>query len=439
MEQANAIELKNITKRFGEVVANDSVDLSVKHGEILSVLGENGSGKTTLMNMISGIYFPDEGQIFVDGEEVSICSPKDSFALGIGMIHQHFKLVDVLTAAENIILGLEGKSVLDMKKVVQDIQEVTERYGFELDPNQKIYDMSVSQKQTVEIVKMLYRGANILILDEPTAVLTPQETEKLFTVLRNMRDQGKSIIIITHKLNEVLALSDRVSVLRKGKYIGTVETKNATAESLKDDDTIKIRFLKDAKEAYATYSIVERDGQQYLILSLKSAIVRYASERYVEIELLLSEETGLKIPNSAITEKEFYTVPIDFFLKGGDSSDEGILVERTDKDGKSTTEFVTPTIYYETDDTYYIDSEYVSSGDILQKPDSSETYRVGTDTASLKGVYNINKGYAVFKQIDVLYQNEEYTIVKTGTTYGIALYDHIALDGTKIDENQLIK
>ena len=134
MEQANAIELKNITKRFGEVVANDSVDLSVKHGEILSVLGENGSGKTTLMNMISGIYFPDEGQIFVDGEEVSICSPKDSFALGIGMIHQHFKLVDVLTAAENIILGLEGKSVLDMKKVVQDIQEVTERYGFELDP-----------------------------------------------------------------------------------------------------------------------------------------------------------------------------------------------------------------------------------------------------------------------------------------------------------------
>ena len=190
---------------------------------------------------------------------------------------------------------------------------------------------------------------------------------------------------------------------------------------------------------YAAYSIVGRDGQQYLILSLKSAMVRYASERYVEIELLLSEETGLKIPNSAITGKEFYTVPISFFLKGGDSSDEGILVERTDKDGKSTTEFVTPTIYYETDDTYYIDSEYVSSGDILQKPDSSETYRVGADTASLQGVYNINKGYAVFKQIDVLYQNEEYTIVKTGTTYGIALYDHIALDGTKIDENQLIK
>lgn len=232
MEQTNAIELKNITKRFGKVVANDQVDLSVKRGEILSILGENGSGKTTLMNMISGIYFPDEGQIYIDGEEVTICSPKDSFELGIGMIHQHFKLVEVLTAAENIILGLPGNGVLNMKKVVEDIQRVTETYGFELDPNQKIYDMSVSQKQTVEIVKMLYRGANILILDEPTAVLTPQETEKLFAVLRNMRSSGKSIIIITHKLHEVLSLSDRVSVLRKGKYIGTVETKNTTAESL---------------------------------------------------------------------------------------------------------------------------------------------------------------------------------------------------------------
>lgn len=232
MEQTNAIELKNITKRFGKVVANDKVDLSVKEGEILSILGENGSGKTTLMNMISGIYFPDEGQIYINGKEVSICSPKDSFDLGIGMIHQHFKLVEVLTAAENIILGLSGNGVLNMKKVVEDIQRVTEAYGFELDPNQKIYDMSVSQKQTVEIVKMLYRGANILILDEPTAVLTPQETEKLFAVLRNMRSSGKSIIIITHKLHEVLSLSDRISVLRKGKYIGTVETKNATAESL---------------------------------------------------------------------------------------------------------------------------------------------------------------------------------------------------------------
>ena len=232
MSESYAIELKNITKRFGKVTANDKVCLSVKKGEILSILGENGSGKTTLMNMISGIYYPDEGQILVNGKEVTIRSPKDSFALGIGMIHQHFKLVDVLTAAENIILGLPGKEVLDMKSVAAKINELTSRYGFDLDPNQKIYTMSVSQKQTVEIVKLLYRGVDILILDEPTAVLTPQETEKLFTVLRNMREAGHSIIIITHKLHEVLSLSDRVSVLRKGAYIGTVQTKDATEASL---------------------------------------------------------------------------------------------------------------------------------------------------------------------------------------------------------------
>ena len=232
MSEEYAIELKNITKRFGKVTANDKVCLSVKRGEILSVLGENGSGKTTLMNMISGIYYPDEGQIFVNGKEVTIRSPKDSFALGIGMIHQHFKLVDVLTAAENIILGLSGREVLDMKAVSAKINELTAKYGFELDPDQKIYTMSVSQKQTVEIVKLLYRGVDILILDEPTAVLTPQETDKLFAVLRNMREAGHSIIIITHKLHEVLALSDRVSVLRKGQYIGTVYTADATEESM---------------------------------------------------------------------------------------------------------------------------------------------------------------------------------------------------------------
>lgn len=232
MEGKNAIQLKNVTKRFGKVIANDNINLSVKKGEILSILGENGSGKTTLMNMISGIYFPDEGEIFIDGREVTICSPKDAFSLGIGMVHQHFKLINVLSAAENIILGMPGSGRLNMEQVEKEIKELSDRYGFELKPYQKIYDMSVSEKQTVEIIKVLYRGADILILDEPTAVLTPQETEKLFSVLRNMRAAGKSIIIITHKLNEVLELSDRVSVLRKGKYIGTVDTNKATVSSL---------------------------------------------------------------------------------------------------------------------------------------------------------------------------------------------------------------
>jgi len=222
-----AIELKNLTKTFGNVIANKDVSLVVNRGEILSILGENGSGKTTLMNMISGIYFPDHGQIFIDGKEVVIRSPKDAFDYSIGMIHQHFKLVDVFTAAENIVLGLNEKGRYDIKKSTKKIKEICDLYGFELNLEKKIYEMSVSEKQTVEIIKVLYRGADILILDEPTAVLTPQETQKLFAILRRMRDDGKAIIIITHKLHEVLSLSDRVSVLRKGEYIGTVVTKEA--------------------------------------------------------------------------------------------------------------------------------------------------------------------------------------------------------------------
>ena len=231
-EQNLAIRLKDITKTFGEIVANKDVNLELRKGEILSLLGENGSGKTTLMNMLSGIYFPDSGEIYIDGKEVVIRSPQDAFKYGIGMIHQHFKLVELFTAAENIILGIPGKMKIDMKAVIADIQKLADKYGFDIDPNKKVYEMSVSEKQTVEIVKMLYRGANILILDEPTAVLTPQETEKLFDVLRNMREDGKAIIIITHKLHEVMALSDRVAVLRKGVYIGTVETKDTNENAL---------------------------------------------------------------------------------------------------------------------------------------------------------------------------------------------------------------
>ncbi len=227
-----AIELKNITKTFGPIVANKDVCLTVNRGEILSILGENGSGKTTLMNMISGIYFPDHGQIFIDGEEVVIRSPKDAFDYKIGMIHQHFKLVDVFSATENIILGLEQKGKFNLKEAAAEVKKISEKYGFDIDPLKKIHEMSVSEKQTVEIIKVLYRGADILILDEPTAVLTPQETQKLFAILRRMRDDGKAIIIITHKLHEVLSLSDRVSVLRKGEYIGTVNTSETNEAEL---------------------------------------------------------------------------------------------------------------------------------------------------------------------------------------------------------------
>ena len=230
-EQKCAIRCSGITKRFGSVVANDGIELDVQYGEILALLGENGSGKTTLMNMISGIYHPDDGQIFVAGQPVSISSPVDAQNLGIGMIHQHFKLVEVFTAMENIVLGTPGK--LPGKKALKaQVKELCANYGLEIDPEKPVYEMSVSEKQTVEILKVLYRGAKILILDEPTAVLTPQETDKLFAILRQMKAKGCAIIIITHKLNEVLAISDRVTILRKGKSVGSVATAGVDAAKL---------------------------------------------------------------------------------------------------------------------------------------------------------------------------------------------------------------
>ena len=224
------LELKNISKHFKGVYANKNININLYKGEILSILGENGSGKTTLMNVLSGIYTPDEGEIFINSKLAHIHSPKDAFEYGIGMVHQHFKLVDTFTAIENIILGLKEK--VSLKEALEKASEIAKKYGFNIDLKKKIHNMSVSEKQTVEIIKVLYREVDILVLDEPTAVLTPQEIEKLFNIIRKMREDNKSIIIITHKLNEVMSISDRVSILRKGEYVGTLITKETNEREL---------------------------------------------------------------------------------------------------------------------------------------------------------------------------------------------------------------
>ena len=271
----DAIRFENITKAFGKkVVANKDISFSIEKGLIYSLLGENGSGKTSLMNVLVGIYKQDQGKVFINEEEAEINSPSDAYKYKIGMIHQHFKLVNVFTATENVVLGLskenyelfykeqkeinekliaelEASNDIDKEKKIKALQKeiktaghfnlkesakrissICEKYGFKLDPYQRVYDMSVSQKQTLEIIKALYRGVDILILDEPTAVLTPQETKQLFNVLRNMRKLGKTVVIITHKLNEVMEISDKVVVLRKGEYVGTVDTKKTNEKEL---------------------------------------------------------------------------------------------------------------------------------------------------------------------------------------------------------------
>ncbi len=221
----NYISMKNITKAFEKVVANKNINLEVRKGEIHALLGENGAGKSTLMSMLSGVYTPDSGAIFVKGKEVKFAAPKDAIEAGIGMIYQHFKLIEVLTAKENIILGQKNSFFLNQKKLSEKITEMSVRFGLDIDPDKKVYNMSVGEKQTLEILKVLYRGAEILILDEPTAVLTPQETEKLFKIMNRMKEEGCAVVFITHKMNEVMEVADRITVLRKGETVKTVDKK----------------------------------------------------------------------------------------------------------------------------------------------------------------------------------------------------------------------
>lgn len=228
----NYISMKNINKSFGKVVANNNINLAVRSGEIHALLGENGAGKSTLMNMLSGVYTPDSGSIFVKDKEVTFAAPKDAINAGIGMIHQHFKLIDVLTAKENIVLGQKSSLFLNQKALSEKIRGMSVRFGLDIDPDKKVYNMSVGEKQTLEILKVLYRGAEILILDEPTAVLTPQETERLFKIMNRMKEEGCAVVFITHKMNEVMEVADRITVLRKGETVKTVDKKSTNPKHL---------------------------------------------------------------------------------------------------------------------------------------------------------------------------------------------------------------
>ncbi len=268
MAGTSLIKMENITKTFGEVIANENVSLSIKRGEVHSILGENGAGKSTLMNILSGIYIPDSGSIYIRDNKVSFNSPKDSIDMGIGMIHQHFKLVDVLSAKENIIAGQKGTFFLQGKKVSEEIINISKKYGLEVDPDKKVYNMSVAEKQRVEILKVLFRGADILILDEPTAVLTPQETKILFSIINKMKKLGCAVIIITHKLNEVMEISDRITVLRKGRKVKTVFKKDVDSRKLAEmmvgkqvDLTIKRMQTNDKKKVLELNNITAYDEQ----------------------------------------------------------------------------------------------------------------------------------------------------------------------------------
>ena len=234
-DEAPVLELKGITKRFPGVVANDRVDFDLRRGEVHALLGENGAGKSTLMNVLYGLYRPDEGEILVNGKPVEMSSPRDAIDLGIGMVHQHFMLIPVMTVAENIVLGVEPtreKVFLDQDAAEKRVKQIAQSFKFAIDPHARIENISVGQQQRVEILKALYRGAEILILDEPTAVLTPQEALELFGILRTLTQEGMSVIFISHKLHEVLEIADRVTVLRRGKKIETLPREGATQEQL---------------------------------------------------------------------------------------------------------------------------------------------------------------------------------------------------------------
>jgi general nucleoside transport system ATP-binding protein len=279
------LELRNVTKRFPGVIANDSVDLTVESGEILGLLGENGAGKTTLMNILYGLYGADEGEILIDGEKVDFSSPADAIAAGIGMVHQHFMLVPVFDVTENVVLGVEPTKgpvkAIDMKEARRELEEISSRYGLDVDPRAIVEDLPVGIQQRIEIIKVLFRDAEIIIFDEPTSVLTPQEVEEFFKILKSLEEAGKGIIFITHKLGEVLEVADRIAVLRRGKIVGEADPKTASKEELAEmmvgravDLVVEKSPAEPGEVVLSVQDLVVRDERQHLAVDHVSFDVR---------------------------------------------------------------------------------------------------------------------------------------------------------------------
>ncbi|SCJ32059.1 Galactose/methyl galactoside import ATP-binding protein MglA [uncultured Clostridium sp.] len=330
------VEMKNITKKFGNFIANDNINLTVHKGEVHALLGENGAGKSTLMNILYGLYHQTSGEIYINGEKVEMANPNVAISHGIGMVHQHFMLVQPFTVAQNIILGTEptkGTGVIDMKKAIEDVIDISKKYGLHVDPNAKVEDITVGMQQRVEILKALYRGADILILDEPTAVLTPQEINELMQIIRNLTKEGKSVIIITHKLKEIKAAADYCTIIRRGKYIGTVKV----AETSEDELAAmmvgrEVSFKVDKQEAKVGDVVLKveglkaKDSRKVQVLDDLSLEVRAGEILGIAgvdgngqselVEIL----TGLRKADSGSIkingEEVFNNKPIDIFKKG---------------------------------------------------------------------------------------------------------------------------
>lgn len=396
------LELKHITKRFGNFVANDDVSLTVRRGEIHALLGENGAGKSTLMNVVFGMYQPEEGTISVYENETKIENPNHAIHLGIGMVHQHFKLIENFTVTENIIIGMEPKNGirLNMKAAVKEVRNISEKYGLKVDPNSKIEDLPVGMQQKVEILKCLYRGANLLIFDEPTAVLTPDEIGELLQVMQKLVAEGKSIILITHKLNEIMKVADKCTVIRKGKYIGTVDIKDTNKEELAEMMIGKNISREIDKKAY---------NPQQNILEIKNLTMLSASKKKLLNNINLTVASG-EVVGIAGVDGNGQMELAEAIIKMRSFQEGDILINGVSQKNKSTREIYESGVSYVPADRHK--HGLVLDNDIAENLILIEYYKTKyNDGIKLNKAFMYEEARAAMKTYDVRAENER-TIVR---------------------------